>query len=114
MDDGHGEDDERGGGEHGGAGHPLAYDVEGLGGFVELYCVVFLELAELCEADDDGESVDEPEHDGVWEESDEFSDLEHAAGDLDDSAEDDGGEEVFESVKDDECGHDDGHGAGCA
>ena len=56
------------------------------------------EVVELGEEDEDGQRVDEPDHDVPRDEPHEPTDAERAEGDLDDSGEDRGGEQVLDSV----------------
>ena len=46
------------------------------------------------------------------DDADEFAEFEQADEDLEDAAEDDGGEEVLDAMDRNECDDDDGHGAG--
>ncbi len=102
QDDGHGQADQSEHQEQGGALHPL----QGAVG------ATLLELAELGEKNDNGQAVDEAEHDRVGDQADEFAQAQHPGGDLNNAHQHDGGEEIFDAVAGDQVDHDDGQGAG--
>ena len=73
-----------------------------------------LKLPELRQHDDDGEAVDETEHDGMRNKPDELAEPEDPRADLNDTHQNDGGEEVFDAVRRHQRNHHDGQRAGGA
>ena len=106
-DDGHGQCDKRQHGRKCHAGEPLAIRACASG-------ARHLELRQLGKENDDGEPVDEAEHDRMGHEADEFAEMENARKDLQDAHQNNGCEQIFNAVFGDQRHHDDGQGAGRA